>query len=191
MKTGRMAMIPRAGLIAAVVGGLIALSLAMQPAPHPLMSAVAGGDHQAIARVLQKQPELIDRTFQGRTPLHLAAMMNFVWGVDILLARGADPNARDALGDTPLHAAAYGIGKHTVPLLLKAGADPNATNHQGLTPLHLAAYCACNPWSLEICNLLLRAGATPRATGEGAISPLKAALIMENNEVAKRLALMQ
>lgn len=43
---------------------------------------------------------------QGRSPLHVAALHNAVDCVKLLLATGANLEARDTCGRTPLHAAA-------------------------------------------------------------------------------------
>lgn len=55
-----------------------------------------------------------------------------------LLAKGADPNVRDAAGRTPLHHAAR-IDPENVQRLLLAGADANARDAGGCAPLHFAA----------------------------------------------------
>ena len=49
----------------------------------------------------------------------------------VLLAAGADPNARDAEGSTPLHMAAYASKGKNVQQLLEAGADPLLKNNAG------------------------------------------------------------
>lgn len=61
--------------------------------------------------------------------------------VDALLAAGADPNIRDALGRTPLHRfATAGKNKwNAIRALLKAGARVNQPADDGRTPLHAAA----------------------------------------------------
>ena len=60
--------------------------------------------------------------------------------VELLLAAGADVNARSNAGATPLMVAAeLGYGK-VVRLLLKAGADVNAKNGEGQTALDVAEY---------------------------------------------------
>ena len=42
----------------------------------------------------------------GNTPLHIAALSNYVDAVDLLLTKDADCNLKNSLGRTPLHLAA-------------------------------------------------------------------------------------
>ncbi len=58
--------------------------------------------------------------------------------MEILLAAGADPNARQSGGWTPLHGAAHNGDVASVALLLTAGADPAAVNDEGASVLSLA-----------------------------------------------------
>ncbi|NJS11437.1 MAG: hypothetical protein HC789_14215 [Microcoleus sp. CSU_2_2] len=56
----------------------------------------------------------------------------------LLIAKGANINAKASNGDTPLHGAAH-IGSFLkVELLVQKGADVNAKNDYGTTPLDLA-----------------------------------------------------
>ena len=57
----------------------------------------------------------------------------------LLLAKGADVNARDCRGSTPLIAAAEFAGLPVLELLVEAGADVPAGNHYGRSALHNAA----------------------------------------------------
>ena len=56
----------------------------------------------------------------------------------VLIAAGANPNARDNDGATPLHMAAYSSRAANSQLLLEAGADPLAKTDNGRDPTSMA-----------------------------------------------------
>jgi len=94
-----------------------------------LMLAAGRGDLEAVKRLLDARPEIINLrgNLEGqtgrRTALHLAVAHEPV--VRLLLDRGADPNIRDD-GDNayPLHFAAENQDLAIIKLLLERGADP-------------------------------------------------------------------
>jgi ankyrin repeat protein len=74
--------------------------------------------------------------------------------VELLVARGANPDQRDEQGATAL-ALAAGMGfQEAVEVLLAAGADPNVRDLSGLTALDLAE----EHGSHDIVAALLRGG---------------------------------
>src|SRR5207247_11263248 len=80
----------------------------------------------------------------GWTPLHLASFVGHMESARLLLARGADVNARSkstrfAKENTPLHAAAANRQVGVAEILIAHGADVNAKDGSGYTPLALAA----------------------------------------------------
>lgn len=94
------------------------------------------------------------------TAIHTAAMAKDPVYLEILLARGADPNTpRPDNGSPPLNVA---IGRDNDPqfrMLLAAGADPNRASRFGETPLHVAGSAGTGEQVLA----LLEAGADPLA----------------------------
>ncbi|MBK7463206.1 MAG: ankyrin repeat domain-containing protein [Betaproteobacteria bacterium] len=99
-------------------------------APIHLMAKEGNGVE--VARILKADPKMRDvRSPLGSTPLHFAATNADRSAMTVLLAAGADPNARDAEGSTPLHMAAYASKGKNVQQLLEAGADPLLKNNAG------------------------------------------------------------
>ena len=77
--------------------------------------------------------------FDSWTLLHAAAQAGHVRDVQLLLARGADANARDKKGETPLLKAAARGQTAVCRLLLQARGDPAAASSSGATALSVAA----------------------------------------------------
>jgi ankyrin repeat protein len=103
---------------------------------------------------------------RGETPLHRAAQDGNVQTVQLLLAHGADVNARNMYnGQSPLHLAAANENVSVLALLLARGAEVDARMALALiptddvkyllTPLHLAVLAG----RIEATKLLLAASA--------------------------------
>jgi ankyrin repeat protein len=71
-------------------------------------------------------------------PLHSAAAGRHIEVCRLLIAAGADVNAKQRHGFTPLHAAAQHGDDELVELLLSAGADPTIAKDDGGTPADTA-----------------------------------------------------
>jgi ankyrin repeat protein len=110
------------------------------------LAATPRGDTGTSMRALAL--EFIERGFDWcgpalaeSTALHGAVALGDVALSRELLARGADPNARDALGVTPMHLAVkldIGLAVPLLQDLIKAGASPEIAAASGETPLGLA-----------------------------------------------------
>ena len=83
---------------------------------------------QDVAACIRSGVDLNVRGNRGRTPLHIAAMLNDrPLVVTALVAAGADVRMRDLRDHTPLHCAAMANDSPAiVEALINAGADPNA-----------------------------------------------------------------
>jgi ankyrin repeat protein len=107
----------------------------------PLMVAAAFGNVAAATALLDLGAATSTRDEQmGATALHYAARAGHVAmaTAHLLLARGADADARTIDGATALHLAAFYNHTAMVSLLVEGGAGIDATDATGLTPLQYA-----------------------------------------------------
>ena len=127
-------------------------------------------------------------TFLARMVSTLDCCSDFQNILSVLVAAGADVNARDDALRTPLHRA-FGLSgrvsqsvlTEVVSALLDAGADPNAADSQGTALLH-----AGPAWAVP---LLVAAGADPNPRNNAGATPLHAAL--DRSDSDKVIALLE
>jgi cytohesin len=108
--------------------------------PATLLESVDVVDLQGIKDFLAKGVD-VNAKDGTLAPLHLAAFRGYTEVVELLVAAGADVNAKIQerfFGGTPLTRAAYGGHKEIVELLISNGADVNAKNEDDETPLDFA-----------------------------------------------------
>jgi ankyrin repeat protein len=113
---------------------------AAQPNEDQLVHHAARKDVRELASLLDADPSLRDRQGRcGRFPLHVAAEAGRIDCLDLLLKRGASPNARDGLHKwSPMHDAVSADSDECVKRLLEAGANVNAADDRRETPLFYA-----------------------------------------------------
>jgi uncharacterized protein len=147
-----------------------------------LCNAAAAGNLDRSKRLLAADPTLATARHETATALHFACLRGHHAVIELLLAHGADLNARDGEYDSPpigwanesgqsatvefldAKGAAYDLGQAAAfgkneRVRVALGADPSIGNRSyGYgTPLHLAAL-----WGhVEIVELLLKHGADP------------------------------
>src|SRR5271155_1820794 len=92
-----------------------------------IRDAAQKGDLATVQTLLKSHPHLVfSKDDRGDTPLHWASAKGHKDVAQLLLASGADVNARNNNGWTPLHYAVSHDRKDVVELLLANKADVNA-----------------------------------------------------------------
>ena len=136
MQTIRIATLAGGACLAALVA-LVPLSAAVDA---PVADAAMRQDAGAVRTLVAGDADPDAAHGDGMTGLHWAAHNGDVDILRVLLAAGADVEARTRLGDhTPLHVASRSAQAAAVRELLEAGAEANAIATTGATPLHFAA----------------------------------------------------
>jgi ankyrin repeat protein len=177
-------------VIAALYRGHTAIvdTLIEAGAPLDLFAAAALGRTEIVEERLGQDPAALESlSYDGWTPLHLAAFFGHVPVLTLLLGRGANINAWSTNGvrNTPLHAAVAGGRVESALALIEAGAEVNAADGGGHTPLHIAAEAGYVP----IVEALLRRKADPHAVDSEDRTPLARAAARNHAEVIDLITL--
>jgi ankyrin repeat protein len=121
----------------------------------------------------------------GWTPLHAAAFGDNAAAAAVLLAAGADVNARakNKFDNTPLQVAMLSQSAEVAKVLLAHGAEVDARMSEGATALHEAAQNG----DVASIRLLLAAGADPSLTMPDGKTAVELALKAKHQEAARVL----
>lgn len=122
-----------------------------------LETAAIYGDVDVMRAIVRHGVDVNARDSEGFTALHAAAENNQEGAIDVLIAAGADVNARGGggKGKTPLYLASASGSLEAALALLRNGADVHELASYRRTALHVAA----KRGHTDIVNALLDAGA--------------------------------
>jgi len=145
--------------------------------------AVIKGDLNKVVALLKDHPNLLENKDNlGRTPLYDAVCHNQLEIAELLLANGADVNARDGYQHTPLIQALW-VNNHQkmMRLLLAKGADVDLEDKFKMTALAHAA----KQGQLEDAKILLANDANVNVVS--GLSPLYFAVVGTHTEMVEVL----
>lgn len=177
-------------------------------ASNAIYKAAWQGNALRIAEILKEKPEFVNILDKHKqTALHYAASEGHIDVTKVLLANGANVEAKREAGFTPLHDAivrkqkevaklliAHGgkihdemsmayVDKETVQLLLELGADVNKRDKRNVSPLEQAAFHG----NTGVMQLLLDNGAEVNARNQYGSTPLHTATSGGETNAAKLL----
>lgn len=140
----------------------------------PLIGALLHNDIAEAKRLLARGDDPNEAGFVGMPPVVLAIVRQDLDLVRLMIAKGADLNARDRSGSTALMWAAFNEtgDARIVEELLERGADPAATNQAGETALVWAMRRGETP----AVSALRRAGASETALTKASVEKALALL---------------
>ncbi|MGQ0674777.1 MAG: ankyrin repeat domain-containing protein [Rhodospirillales bacterium] len=153
--------------------GFTALMAAAEKGNGPAVQLLldAPGDGRALVRAQARD---------GRTSLHLASVNGWIGIADLLIASGAELEARDAGGGSALYRAAEADVPGLVALLLARGANPDALNPgDGNTAVMMAS----NRGAIEAVRMLIAAGADVNRRAKDGWTALEAAEMIGDDAI--------
>jgi ankyrin repeat protein len=142
------------------------------------------GDTAKTKAMVLKEPGLVKAIDEGgNNALIYTVRYGHQELTELLIARGANVNAKGRKDWTPLMVAAGRGDNAMVKSLISRGADVNARNTYGTTPMIMAAASG----DCETAKLLIKKGADMETKDLNGDSPLSVAIKEGNGEVASLL----
>ena len=124
-------------LLLTTIAGVVLVGCGPPPPDISIHDAAGEGNIEAVKQHIAAGTD-VDAKTRGETPLLWAARFGQSQVAELLIAEGADVNAKNVVGQTPLHWAAMAGHKEIIELLIAVGAEVNAKTKRGETPLDLA-----------------------------------------------------
>lgn len=157
----------------------------MGPANERLLWSLIEKSEEDLQWALRNGANVNLSSPSGSRPLHVAALVDSAWLIDILIDSKATVNQKDNSGFTPLMVAALNGKTDAARVLLSKGADPNMKRpSSGQTALHVAM----NSGSRKVVRVLLDADVDINAqTSDRGFTPLHLAAVLNAEDLARVL----
>ncbi len=150
----------------------------------PLHEAARAGHLEAVQWFIDHKFPINEPNNDCETALHLASAGGHTDVAKLLLASGANPEAKTNAGMTPLHSATHTLAAETLQALLRLKKfDPNATLANGSPALHLAVVNR----DLTSVRLLLAHGANINQAEQGGRNALQLAVMLNDGAMVDEL----
>ncbi|MBN1550104.1 ankyrin repeat domain-containing protein [bacterium] len=149
-----------------------------------LMYTISNNDASGFKVLLNHGADVTKPSYDGNTPLHIAAEENRMKMADTLIERGAAVDIGNIRGETPLHLAAARNALAVARRLIQHSARVNMAADNGDMPLHVAARCG----HLKMVMLLVDSGADCHATNDLKQTPYAAALFWNRPDIERYLS---
>jgi len=139
-------------LLLTTIAAVVLVGCGPQPPDISIHKAAEEGNIEAVKQHLDVGVNVnAKQGIPKWTPLHLASLFNRREVAELLIAKGADVNAKDEYRGAPLHLASLHGCKEVAKLLIAKGADVNAKDDEGSTPVDNAEIgLETNPNSITI-----------------------------------------
>ena len=155
----------------------------VDPKVAAVIAAVRSRDRATLATLLAADPAIVQLADAGgSTPLHHAAGFGTLESLELLIAKGADVNAKNRRGSTPLFWAIHDEAK--VRALIARGATINVKQIEGRTPVYQAALLSSGN---SVLRFLLENGGDPNAATLTGLTPLNAAALRGDVDAMRML----
>jgi len=119
---------------------------------YSLHEAVLANNYKLVQDLMQSHHEVNSINQHGQTPFMLAATMNNVRMMELLLSYGANQNKVDVLGQNVLHHALNHKAESAALYILPLLQHKNNPDRQGVTPLMCAAAKGILPVLIYLCE---------------------------------------
>lgn len=154
-----------------------------------LVASASVGKTERSIELIELGADVNARGKHGLTPLYFVVLSENLSGVDVLLRRGANPNAKSDNGRSVVHIGAMiSRDPEILSRIIKYGGNPSEKSFSGEFPINLAISRFEIEKSLEKVKVLISAGAELNVrSGKWGVTPLMSAVLATRYDIAVEL----